>query len=46
MLAGRFLGVDSYPFRTPGEQRLLVRIAAERIGGLGPWAPLPGAPAE
>ena len=46
MLAGRFLGLDSYPFRAPGEQRLLVRIAAERIGGLGPWAPLPGAPAE
>ena len=43
LLAGRFLGADSYPFRAPGEQRLLVRIAAERIGGLGPWAPMPGA---
>ena len=46
MLAGRFLGMDSYPFRAPGEQRLLVRIVAERISGLGPWAPMPGAPAE
>ena len=46
MLAGRFLGLDSYPFRAPGEQRLLVRIAAERITGLGPWAPMPGAPTE
>ena len=43
MLAGRFLGLDSYPFRQPGEQRLIVRIAADRLGGLGPWAPMPGA---
>ena len=43
MLAGRFLGVDSYPYRQPGEQRLIVRIAADRLAGLGPWAPMPGA---
>ena len=43
MLAGRFLGMDSYPFRQPGEQRLIVRIATDRLGGLGPWAPPPGA---
>lgn len=43
LLAGRFLGLDSYPFRQPGEQRLIVHIAADRIAGLGPWAPMPGA---
>lgn len=43
LLAGRFLGLDSYPFRQPGEQRLIVRIAADRLAGLGPWAPPPGA---
>ena len=43
MLSGRFLGLDSYPFRQPGEQRLIVRIAADRLAGLGPWAPMPGA---
>ena len=43
LLAGRFLGLDSYPFRQPGEQRLIVRIATDRLGGLGPWAPPPGA---
>ena len=43
MLTGRFLGLDSYPFRQPGEQRLIVRIAADRLAGLGPWAPPPGA---
>ena len=43
MLSGRFLGLDSYPFRQPAEQRLIVRIAVDRIAGLGPWAPMPGA---
>ena len=43
LLAGRFLGLDRYPFRQPGEQRLIVRIAADRLAGLGPWAPPPGA---
>jgi len=35
-LAKRFLGVDTYPFRQSGEQRLLVRISVDRIGGVGP----------
>ena len=41
-LARRFLGVDKYPFRRPGEKRLLVRVKVDRIGGYGPkmqpWA--------
>jgi PPOX class probable F420-dependent enzyme len=35
-LAKRFLGLDAYPFRTPDEQRLLVRIAVDRITGFAP----------
>jgi PPOX class probable F420-dependent enzyme len=35
-LAKRFLGVDKYPFRQPGEKRLLVRVKVDRIGGYGP----------
>jgi PPOX class probable F420-dependent enzyme len=35
-LARRFLDVDRYPFRQPGEKRLIVRIAVDRIGGFGP----------
>lgn len=35
-LAKRFLGVDKYPYRQPGEKRLTVRIAVDRIGGMGP----------
>ena len=35
-LAKRFLNVDKYPFRQPGEKRLIVRIAVDRIGGFGP----------
>ena len=35
-LARRFLGVDKYPFRRPGEKRLLVRVKVDRIGGYGP----------
>ena len=41
-LAKRFLGVDKYPFRRPGEKRLNVRIKVDRIGGFAPkmqpWA--------
>ena len=40
-LAKRFLGADKYPFRQPGEKRLVVRIGVDRIGGFGskmkPW---------
>lgn len=35
-LAKRFLGLDRYPFRTPGEHRLIVRIAVDRITGFAP----------
>ncbi len=35
-LAKRFLGADKYPFRRPGEKRLMVRITVDRIGGYGP----------
>ena len=35
-LAKRFLGADKYPYRQPGEKRLLVRISVDRIGGFGP----------
>lgn len=30
-LAGKYLGVDSYPMRQPGEQRVKVRIRPERV---------------
>ena len=40
-LAKRFLGADTYPFRRPGEKRLIVRTMVDRIGGYGtkfqPW---------
>jgi hypothetical protein len=35
-LAKRFLNADKYPFRRPGEKRLIVRISVDRIGGFGP----------
>ena len=34
-LAKRFLGMDEYPYRAPGEKRLLVRTQVDRIGGFG-----------
>jgi len=41
-LAKRFLGVDKYPYRQPGEKRLIVRVVVDRLGGLSPsmrpWA--------
>src|SRR6185436_4296884 len=40
-LAKKFMGVDTYPFRKVGEQRLIVRTAVDRIGGrdatMTPW---------
>ena len=30
-LAKKYLGVDEYPFRTPGEQRVIIRITPERV---------------
>ena len=35
-LTKRFLGVDKYPYRQPGEKRLIVRVKVDRIGGFGP----------
>jgi len=35
-LAKRFLNAEKYPFRQPGEKRLIVRIGVDRIGGFGP----------
>jgi PPOX class probable F420-dependent enzyme len=35
-LAKRFLGAEKYPFRRPGEKRLIVRVTPDRIGGYGP----------
>ena len=35
-LAKRFLGADKYPYRQPTEKRLVVRIAVDRISGMGP----------
>ena len=41
-LAKRFLGLDKYVSRVPGEQRVVVRIGIDKIGGAGPgyaaWA--------
>lgn len=34
-LAKRFLGMDRYPWRKPGENRLIVRTRVDRIGGIG-----------
>ena len=35
-LAKRFLGADKYPYRQPGEKRLMVRVKPDRLGGYGP----------
>src|SRR5260370_7127337 len=35
-LAKRFLRVDKYPYRQPGEKRLIVRVKVDRLGGIGP----------
>lgn len=41
-LTKRFLGVDKYPYRQPGEKRVVVRIKPDRLGGFAPgmkpWA--------
>ncbi len=34
-LAKKYLGVDKYPYRGPGEQRVIVKIAPEHIAILG-----------
>ena len=30
-MAKKYLGKDSYPFRTPGEQRVIVKIAPQKV---------------
>lgn len=35
-LAKRFMGFDKYPWRQPGEKRVLIRIEVERLGGVAP----------
>lgn len=32
-LAKKYIGADSYPFRRPGERRVTVRIAVEKLDG-------------
>ena len=39
-LAKRFLDQDTYTYRAPEEERVIVRIAAERLSGRGPWNPM------
>jgi len=34
-LAKKYLGVDTYPYRAPGEQRVIVKIAPDHISTLG-----------
>ncbi|HSF61246.1 MAG TPA: PPOX class F420-dependent oxidoreductase [Gaiellaceae bacterium] len=34
-LAKKYIGADSYPFRQPGERRVSVRIAVEKVDGRG-----------
>ena len=34
-LARKYLGVETYPRRTPGQVRLILKIAAEKINAIG-----------
>jgi hypothetical protein len=34
-LAKKYLGQDRYPYRRPGEVRVIYKIAPERVGGMG-----------
>jgi PPOX class probable F420-dependent enzyme len=34
-LAQKYLGQDTYPFRKPGEQRVMIRIAPDRVQRAG-----------
>lgn len=34
-MAKKYMGVDSYPYRKPGEQRIIVKIKPERVGLMG-----------
>jgi len=35
-LAKKYMGVDEYPLRQPGEQRVIVRVAPERVSHRDP----------
>jgi PPOX class probable F420-dependent enzyme len=35
-LAKRYLGVDSYPYRQPGEERVIVKIEPEKVNHTNP----------
>jgi len=35
-LAKKYLGLDAYPFRQPGEKRIIVKIAATHVGVMDP----------
>ena len=35
-LAKRYLDADSYPFRQPGEQRVIVKIEPEKVNHTNP----------
>ncbi len=34
-MAKKYMGVDSYPYRKPGEARIIVKIKPERVGLMG-----------
>ena len=34
-LAKRYLGQERYPFRTPGQQRIILKIQPDRVNSLG-----------
>jgi PPOX class probable F420-dependent enzyme len=34
-MAKKYLGQDKYPFRKPGEQRVIYKIALERVSSMG-----------
>lgn len=34
-MAKKYMGVDSYPFRTPTEVRVIYRIVADRVSNMG-----------
>ncbi|MDA0231731.1 MAG: PPOX class F420-dependent oxidoreductase [Proteobacteria bacterium] len=35
-LAKKYMGVDTYPFRQAGEQRVIIKIAADKVGLMDP----------
>ena len=35
-MAKKYMGVDSYPFRQEGEQRVIVKVAADKVGLMDP----------